>query len=335
MQCYFVGYFLNQVIVRSYFFILSFTVIFSFHSSPAFAWERHQSLLPWILKSFSKNHPNDLQRTLRRKHHPLCYKKDVQFFTKLAKESQIRISAFPQTLKRWECSQRPKTTIENTLSGIAVDEPDLGMDSHHPERHFFFPGWSALRPISTLQIPLSSSGTAVQTMIQYAQLAKALVKKGELAYGARILAWALHYLQDLSEPFRVVQIPSSDLIEWQSFFSWQPGPTFFKTLKNAAAESGKLRTHYEQHVLSELQKGVNSQFVDCLIQKDLKLNHSSSEQVPRILADMVIKHSLKIAPSLATAVLDQSLNQTFDLTCKVLQKTSIASQELIRWVFQE
>jgi len=108
------------------------------------------------------------------------------------------------------------------------DEPDLGMDSDLPEtqdpagdrkwmggergptskgfRHMYFGGWDWLHPLATIQYPLRPLGQAPHRVTITATTAKAEIRAGKIAEGWRHLAWALHYLQDLGQPFHSTQI---------------------------------------------------------------------------------------------------------------------------------
>lgn len=131
--------------------------------------------------------------------------------------------------------------VKSILSMYA-DEPDWGADQElfeadqYPElwtadtpyisqrsglgsqgfRHMFFPGtlnwWE---PISSFQIPLHAIGEAPKRAQVFFELAQQMSRAGADYWHYRFLAWALHYVQDLFQPFHSRQTPSKHFIQFR------------------------------------------------------------------------------------------------------------------------
>lgn len=85
-------------------------------------------------------------------------------------------------------------------------------------RHCYFPGqFSWASPIKTFQIPMRPLGEGPRRALIYKDLALDFFEVGEAYWGYRFLAWSLHYIQDLFQPFHSNQTPSKRFIA----FTWK------------------------------------------------------------------------------------------------------------------
>lgn len=152
--------------------------------------------------------------------------------------------------KAWEFENRLGERPGAQVSAVSVlstysDEPDWGADQNlfepdqYPElwtddtayvsqktglgsqgfRHMFFPARLHWRePLSTLQIPMRPLGEAPQRAAIFFDLSQDCFRKGASYWGLRFLAWALHYVQDLHQPWHSRQLPIKSLVQFQ--YKW-------------------------------------------------------------------------------------------------------------------
>jgi hypothetical protein len=82
-------------------------------------------------------------------------------------------------------------------------------------RHMYFPGKFLWRhPIASFQIPMHSLGEAPYRADLFYRLSQLFFKNHSPYWGYRFLAWSLHYIEDLFQPFHVSQTPDKRFIEW-------------------------------------------------------------------------------------------------------------------------
>lgn len=121
-----------------------------------------------------------------------------------------------------------------------ADEPDHGMDqdifAHYPNlwkedyaymggllpgtpsqafRHMFWPQGFFKAPANPADNPVFEArplGQAPERSRLFSDLSQSAFRLGHPYWGARFLAWSLHYLQDVSQPYHAVQLPSLELI---------------------------------------------------------------------------------------------------------------------------
>jgi hypothetical protein len=187
---------------------------------------------------------------------------------------QLKISkryAFP--LKLGEDPQRGITPL-SVLTKYS-DEPDWGMDqdlfspNEYPElwnqdspyvggktgkmsqgfRHVYFPGKIKWRePIGSLQIPMHPLGEAPERAAIFFDLAGDWLNRGEQYWGDRFLAIALHYVQDLFQPFHSRQSPTKRfwVFKWAG---WRPS----LDIEATADQIVYYHLSYEKWVQSQMQ----------------------------------------------------------------------------------
>jgi len=159
------------------------------------------------------------------------------------------------------------------------DEPDWGADQNlfepdqYPElwnedspyvggkkglksqgfRHMYFPGKFSWRdPIVSFQIPMRALGEAPDRAALYRDLSKEFFQNGMPYWGYRFLAWSLHYIEDLFQPFHVCQTPNKAFIE----LDW-PGLLPKIDIAATAEQIGYYHFSYEKWVAEEMQRGKN------------------------------------------------------------------------------
>ncbi len=141
---------------------------------------------------------------------------------------------------RFEAGENAGSTISirNILIRYA-DEPDWALDqdlfSQYPElwkddylymggsqgyqsrafRHLYFPQgyFRAPEPPSREPVPVDAPlGEAPDRARIFFEQSREAFAQGHPYWGARFLAWALHYLEDMTMPFHTVQLPSLDFV---------------------------------------------------------------------------------------------------------------------------
>jgi hypothetical protein len=167
--------------------------------------------------------------------------------TEDALKRELKISkkyTFPLHLGETPGRPLPKLTMLVHYS----DEPDWGADDNlfdddeYPElwtrdspyvavrrgtgsrgfRHMYFPGkfrWT--EPIGSFQIPPRPLGEAPRRAKLFLILSRAFFEAGHPYWGVRFLAWTLHYLEDLYQPYHSRQTPTKRLVRFQ-WKGWLP-----------------------------------------------------------------------------------------------------------------
>jgi hypothetical protein len=79
-------------------------------------------------------------------------------------------------------------------------------------RHMYWPKWSIEHPINTLHLPtqkiLAKMGKADERAAAYVDLSRRARDAGSAYWQARFLANAIHYIQDVNQPFHASQVPT-------------------------------------------------------------------------------------------------------------------------------
>lgn len=157
------------------------------------------------------------------------------------------------------------------LLAVYSSEPDWGLDREvdtgfiagfmggsQGMRHMYYPSLSIHFPL--ILIPM---GEAPERAEYYTNLALRAFKEGENYWGWRYAAWALHYLQDLGQPFHTQQ-------------------TYYKFIVLSSPVKGTTRVTKNYHITFE-------RFTSFLLIKEL------NEELPPLLMNSLIEcNSLKI-----------------------------------------
>jgi len=350
--------------------------------SQSFAWEKHATLMPSVLWGLSQPLREQLKRTVSAP----CRQADVEMYPVLADRLKLNKAHMVSPTIPTNCVPGDTVELTSILAGAFVDDPDMGMDenldeSHDPHgyrqwmggkkgptskgfRHMYFGGWRLTKPIATFQIPIKAVGESPERVELLANTAKELIKSGNTAWGFRVLAWAIHYTQDLAQPFHAVQIPKLAMVPWYSIFKG-----FGNLVSETTRTIGNYHWAYEDYVKYRIELGKDSPFQECM----LKAENYAAEWVlnaklgdHRRLALAVADASVKIGAELGSAeykffggqlklpefdlpagqgkldyadlsvrpdVMDgrQELHQ---VTCRALANGVVATRKLIEWALQ-
>lgn len=223
--------------------------------------------MPWVMEHL----PADIQSQLDRPITSPCLNKDRQMYERLRAELALNPSLpFDPTFRSTSENCSISTTAREILLRGFVDDPDRGIDQNLPDsydpmgerawmggttgttsqgfRHMYFGGWKLAHPIITFQIPLHATGEAPNRTQLLFDKARELFATGETAWGWRLVAWSLHYVQDLAQPFHSVQILTPRWVPWADLFM---GPSVF--VAQGTRIVANYHWAYEYLTLEELQ----------------------------------------------------------------------------------
>lgn len=335
----------------------------------ASAWEKHGMIMPWVF--------SELERTAAKE--PALTAVLNSKMPRVHPEIQLaRYDYFSQILLLNPDAPWSSIQAENyrELLQLAVDDPDQGMDRNLPDsadpsnerrfmggntglssqgfRHMYFGGWKMAHPLASFQIPTHAIGQSPDRLELLANEAKKLIQAGDLLWGLRILGWSIHYAQDLTQPFHVVQIPSFKVIPWKTVFQWPPEKGFSALVDESTRTVGNYHRAFEIMVRDDLSRGERSNFHQCLNEPTVTLLFPG----PRDLAMGLIVESQKRAHRLGNATYSyfgkKLMEPEFDLiknpelivptdlahrkeieeiTCESLRLEEAATLWLIRWAF--
>ena len=304
-----------------------------FFPKSAVAWEKHQSLAPWIVKELR------LQSIWNRDVLIPCDKTELQNRSiEEALKTGLGLNSKAQLLPLFPnrpCGARIR--IRDILLAGILDEPDQGMDDNLPDsadpegerrwmggnqgptsrgfRHMYFGGWQLRHPLSTFQIPLRALGASTKRIEFLTQYATQAIRKNELYWGVRVLGWALHYIQDLAQPFHSAQIPQLSMVPWKAPWDALRSSGLHAAFPALVRETTRTISNYhfafEEHTYRELQDASSNPLQVCLedaqtvfAQSFKSPFDSKTKTHPQSLALAVAENSVKIAPEIGTAVYD-------------------------------
>ncbi|OFZ80798.1 MAG: hypothetical protein A2583_08455 [Bdellovibrionales bacterium RIFOXYD1_FULL_53_11] len=182
------------------------------------------------------------------------------------------------------------------------------------------------------------------------------------------LSWALHYLEDLGNPYHSSQIPTLRMVPWQALWTWPPQKAF----EDLVSQSSRVISNYHRAFENYIEVRMNYAFTelpDCLKHptRHSKTAAAYTGGLPQELALRLNSDSRALAPALGRASINlfgewlklrdidlaegrgkinyedlarrPDLNsQRMDLektACIALANTSAASVRLILWAFEE
>lgn len=306
------------------------------------AWDKHRSLMPTVLGTIPGGSAEEalLNRPLKAP----CPDTDRAMYHRLATELQLNPSPKDGVLptSAEACARKQPITGKEILLGFAVDEPDFGMDqdlpfppeSYDPQgfqkwmggtqgptsqgfRHMYFGGWQLWHPINTFQIPTGPLGVAPDRASLMARKARELIHTDDperVAWGFRVLGWALHYVQDLTQPFHSTQIPSPEMVPWYVALQWPPKQGFEELVRETTRTISNYHFAYESFTWLRItaQTSERSPYLECLdqpdslapLRKDPRLESSLNElgREPLLLATRTARSSVQLAPRMGRAV---------------------------------
>ena len=220
-----------------------------------------------------------------------------------------------------ELRSKDARTLHDLLR-LGAEDPDHGMDADLPDsadpnddrrymggtkgpssqgfRHMYWPGWNLRRPIATFQYPSHALGQAPDRIDLLANEARDRIRKGQTTWGGRILGWTIHYLQDLTQPFHAVEIPSLRMIPWRALFVWPPTGAVDSLLRESSRVVTNYHWAYEGYVRNALLNGDASPFRECF----QKSGGSLLVNTPRDLALEITNRSITRAKEMGDALFE-------------------------------
>ncbi|MCB0403822.1 MAG: hypothetical protein KDD51_03490 [Bdellovibrionales bacterium] len=218
---------------------MRFFLLLFFLSSASWAWDHHDWLTEASLRSLSLDEATavyePLDSALQRSGTGLSVRDTAGLIRHLKLNSHYVFE------NRLDENAGRGVFVKSVLAKYS-DEPDWGADQdlfepdQYPElwtsdtpyvsqksglgsqgfRHMYFSGklnwWE---PIGSIQIPQYAIGEAPARAQIYWDLSQALKRAGADYWAYRFLAWSLHYVQDLFQPFHSRQTPSKSFIEFR------------------------------------------------------------------------------------------------------------------------
>ena len=275
-------------------------------SGTAGAWEIHRSLMPWVTARLT---PQEITRL----NQPIAV--PAPAVTEMRYHEMARALQLNPNGKLISGSE--KTPLQ--IFTLAVDDPDQGMDQDLPTafdpsnerkfmggmsgptsqgfRHSYFGGWQIMHPITTFQVPFHSMGQAPERTRVFAQFAKELIDQGDFAWGVRLIGWAMHYVQDLSQPFHAVQIPNLKMVPFSHLFT-DLVPETTRVISN-------YHWVYEGYTLEQIQSTQPSTLKACLgetVKSEIHWDPTNPRENPADLTLEVAEDSLKLASEMGAAL---------------------------------
>jgi hypothetical protein len=298
-------------------------------STPAFAWYEHQYLMPLLISEEALAFGDQVfsaeqKRALSAPIPASCGAEDTNGLRRLESALQLHAGTPFGPTSAAACAAKRPTSGAEILSGSAVDDPDKGMDANLPDafdpngdrealgsktgpgsqafRHIYFRAWTPAHPILTLHFPRRVLGIAPKRLETLAGYAKAEIPRGK-ALPYRVLGWALHYIQDLSQPFHVVQTPSASMATWYALWTWPPNKGFADLGKETSRSVTNYHWAIEGYVRNRLmEKGEKNPFTECLTQSSTftTLPDRASIKGVHELSEAMAGASVRLAPELGT-----------------------------------
>lgn len=345
------------------------------------------------MKPIFSNPAPSLQTSIRRTFPAPCALEDSTLYRSLIEELLLNPNSSVPPTSGPNCGSQFSLSALSILNGSSIDDPDRGMDQELPYpsdlydpkndrkwmggftgptsqgfRHMYFGGWKWNYPLTTLQIPPRAVGQAPLRVAAIAQKAKEFLKSGQLAWGFRLSTWAMHYIQDLAQPFHSVQILNFKMVPWYELFTWPPQKGVDQLIKESTRIVANFHWAYEEYVEYQISIGEDSPFKNCLSQPEnfsaLKLD--ARTQSPEDIALAISLASIKLAPRLGSTLFEffghqltepqvnlalnphsinysdyevrpdlvESRKKLHEVTCECLANAAIGSQKLLEWTLQ-
>ena len=231
------------------------------------AWDHHQGMMSQLMDTQAAS-SREFLKTIITIPSEEEQKKTIQ---SIAKELEINFEKIP--------FQKPgKISVSDFLEGESIDEPDQGMDQDLPEsadpkndrawmggktgptsqgfRHMFFKGIEWGSPLRTLQIPFHSIGQSPERTHKLHELSQKYFQAKDLFWGLRILLWELHFIQDLHQPFHVMQVPYFKMLPWKELMR--------KFVPRSTQVIANYHYAYEGLINESIQEGKLSVLAPCM-----------------------------------------------------------------------
>lgn len=349
------------------------------------AWDRHEpTLIPWVLQGLKPALRTQLMRPLGTP----CSGLDQAQYNSLSGPLQLNPAVKVKPMVAGGCVAKKTITGLEILSSEWIDEPDHGMDEDLPDalgqaadpqgdrkwmggltgqtskgfRHMYFGGMSLLHPIRTFQIPVHAVGRNPWRAEEVALKAREWIRQGN-PWGYRLLAWAVHYVEDISQPFHAAQIPHWRMVPWFSLLSG-----FGALVSDTTHSMTNYHWAYEGYVRDRLIEGHGNPLEDCVAKASehsgvkwdpstgkvadlgLEVARLSVEQAPAVGSSLMQLFGLKLRTRevnfpkfenipdnreiIARPDLSEARQVLHEATCPALANGVLASQLLIEWALQ-
>ena len=209
-----------------------------------------------------------------------------------------------------------------------TDEPDWGMDQNldispnqkfmggtkgptsQAFRHLYWKKWTARAPWRTFHIPPREMGEALKRAQSFYDLAQTAFEVGKPYWAFRFLAWSLHYIQDLGQPFHSSQLLTPKFIDWNSIFNFEI------LIKRTTQIISNYHFMYEDYVVFRIEEEFKNKFKNHFISA-LKgttfMNSSSAYLIARHSADDSNRLSYSIGEASYTFFGEQFLDSSIDV----------------------
>jgi hypothetical protein len=275
-------------------------LLFALLISNAQAWDKHQAIMVVATDSLPALKREYLIQNVKLPT-PAEEKETIQ---KVAAQLQVDGSKIPVFT---ETAKSGATTVRDLIQSSFIDEPDQGMDQNLPDsadrkgdrawmggstgptsqgfRHMYFPGMVWTSPIQTLQIPFGAIGQAPERFEKLKAISAQFFKDGNEFWGIRTLMWSLHFVQDLTQPFHVTQVPDYRMLPWKKLFSG--------FVSQSTHSIANFHYAYEGLVLEYINEARISEFNKCF--DEIKLQPISN------IRD-VVQQTRESAPALGSAL---------------------------------
>ena len=201
------------------------------------------------------------------------------------------------------------------------DEPDWGMDqdlyfskdqkylggykgpTSQAWRHMYLPRWNPLHPYITLHYPLKTLGVAPDRARVMADWSKLAFEAKDPYWGFRFLAWSLHYVQDMGQPFHSSLFPTLKFLDYKALFD----KGFAESVKNTTQRLANYHYTYEFYIDHQIQNDLSPSSMGLNFRQSL-IENSETENSVRILSpeEAALKlneNAAMLAPSLGRFIL--------------------------------
>ncbi len=158
-------------------------------------------------------------------------------------------------------------------------------------RHLYFKKWSMKAPWRTFHVPMRAMGEALKRAQIFYDLAETAYNVSEPYWAFRFLAWSLHYVQDLGQPYHSSQILTPSFLSWEDIFHFKQ---FVARTTQIIANYHYL---YEDYAVYRLKKEISGKlerkFISALQGADF-MSSSSAFLIAKHAADFSNRHSTTI-----------------------------------------
>jgi len=264
-------------------------LVLFFKGTEALAWYQHQYIMQALAGEPQDSEEAKSRSYLKQAVKIPCLADEEKTIQEVAKKVLVNEDKIPRFSKTVDCSKT--LTVLDLFKSNFVDEPDFGMDMNLPEkmegqeidhagdrpymggltgptsqgfRHMFFPGMNWASPLRTLQYPTHKVGQAPDRFDILKRVSDQFFKDGNIFWGVRTLLWALHFMQDLHQPFHTRQILTTKFIPFK--FSWSPFRTISQIANIVARTThsvGNYHYAYEGLILTYTQDAYLHDFENC------------------------------------------------------------------------